>query len=251
MLMNKDKYFLQFCIQCHNFQRRMIWQLSSILQQKNVDLNDILINISSLKNNGNPSTESIVDLFSKAGLNIEHTIFEDKDIFAKRGLLRNRNIQYSNAEWIFFADADNVYYETFFEDLFIYLKDEGKDVSNCITSIAKFHTNIEETNKLMDLTCLEIIENVWEKSNNISFIKKINKTVAAGCMQVVKRSNILDNKYVNRTHDYHLFKRGQKAFSDKQFRRKMGGTTIIDLPLQIHLNHKRDKEVGYHIEDQR
>ena len=53
------------------------------------------------------------------------------------------------------------------------------------------------------------------------------------------------------TKDHHLFDRGQKARSDIQFRKRMGGTTLVDLPVQVHLQHKRDGEEGKHIDDQR
>jgi len=51
--------------------------------------------------------------------------------------------------------------------------------------------------------------------------------------------------------DSHLLRQGQRAKSDVQFRRSMGGTTRIKLPTQIHLNHRRDKEEGQHLTEQR
>lgn len=241
---------IEFCIQCHNFQRRLIWQLSSLREQV-YNMDDVLINISSLEHNGDPTTEEVIEYFKKEGLRIKHTTFFDQDLFAKRGLVRNRNIIESCSDWLFFADADVVYHPEFFVGLASYLSTNGSHITNCITSISKLHTEPDMTNRLMDNTRLSRITNCFQKAGQINIINKTNKKIAGGAMQVVKRSAIPDLIYVPYSKDRDLFKQGQRAKSDIQFRKRMGGTTIIDLPLQIHLNHYRDKEAGHHLEEQR
>jgi len=46
------------------------------------------------------------------------------------------------------------------------------------------------------------------------------------------------------------WKKGQKAKSDLQFKRRLGRERI-PLPIQYHCQHVRDNEVGYHTEVQR
>lgn len=244
------KPFLEMCIVCHNFQRRLIWSLSSLLQQDR-DMSDVLITISSLKDNGIPTTESVVEFFSKKGLNIRQRVYDDRDHFALRGNIRNDDVRLTEATWLFFADADTTYSSDFFEKLIQYLKTDVKDVECCITSIHKRHTRIPETNIIMDNTELIVVEDAHQKAFKIPKIRKMNKRCAAGCMQVTKREFIKDGKYSLNPNDLHLFNQGQKAKSDKQFRRRQGGSYYIDLPVQVHLNHLRDKELKRHIEDQR
>ena len=82
-------------IQCHNFQHRLTWMLSSILQQ-NCDISRIKIYIDSLANNGCPTTEETIKVF-KPNLNITHIIHSDLNVFSKRGFVRNNDILVSNS----------------------------------------------------------------------------------------------------------------------------------------------------------
>lgn len=240
--------FIDFCVCCHNFQRRLIWQLSSMIEQT-CDMSDVQIRVSSMKDNGSPSTEKVVEYFKGLGLNVVHRVMEDTNIFAKRGLVRNIDVKESKAEWMFFSDCDNVYAPNFFTQLKEYL--ETSTVTNCITSIAKYHTDVGATNKIMECSSLDAVSDSYKGALAIPMIEKRNKRTAAGCMQVVKRSEIIEDTYVYNSNDKHLFKKGQHALSDKQFRRKQGGSTFVKLAPQVHLNHFRDKEVGYHLETQR
>ncbi|MFW6247187.1 MAG: glycosyltransferase [bacterium] len=242
---------IDICIQCHNYQRRLTWELSSILQQKNFDLSKLNINIACLKNNGNPTTEDVVDLFKSNGLNIEYFYF-DKEEFAKRGNVRNKQVSVTNSDWLFFADADHVYHYDFFNQL-----EKELNRSRLYTSCNKVHTNSEFTYNIVNaFEYPNIINNAFELSNSIPINENIkSRKVAAGCMQVVKRQDIIERNnglYVSHAIDKHLFKKGQLARSDLLFRREIKlKNRFLNLPLQIHLQHNRDKEVGYHLEEQR
>jgi len=63
-----------------------------------------------------------------------------------------------------------------------------------------------------------------------------------------KCNGIYSDRLVN---DRDMFHHGQLARSDRHFRNRMGGSLKIDLPPYIHLGHIRDKELGYHTEEQR
>ena len=260
---------IHFAIQCHNFQHRLCWQLSSILQQVSANteipsyiehepipqdlgtLPEIIIDVAYMPNNGRPTTESVIDHFRSLGLHIEKTEITDREVFAKRGLVRNIQIKNAiNSDWIFFADCDNVYHPHFFCKLAREL--EKLDTRKCVYSVEKIHTEVEPTNAVMSQVFTnKTISRAYEKASALPDSGKSNKNVASGCMQVVKTENV--NIYVNpeECRDHHLFNRGQRARSDIQFRRRMGGQHRIYLPTQIHLNHSRDKEARKHLEEQR
>ena len=243
---------ITFCVVCHNFQWRLCWQLSSILQQEG-QIPPIRIDIASMANNGSPHiTEEIIEKFQDFGLDITHRIYDDRDRFAKRGLIRNDQLSSTKEDWIFFADCDNVYPVNFFANLWKSLQNENKECTKVITSSAKHHTCAIETQKLLETRNNDIIiDNAFDTADNLKTIRKRNRKIAAGGMQVIN-TKVVD-RYVNerRCKDRHLFEQRQGARSDIQFRRSVGGSQLIKLGYQIHLNHRRDKEEGKHLEEQR
>ena len=115
---------IYFAVQCHNFQRRLCWQLSSILEQEPFDA-DVKIEVASLSDNGTPSTGDVCYTFTGHGLNICNSIYTDRSRFARRGYVRNDQLAAAkafDADWIFFGDCDNVYPPDFFCELVKKLK---------------------------------------------------------------------------------------------------------------------------------
>lgn len=215
--------------------------------------------------NGEPCTEYVANEFKKRGLDVRLTIVNNKRVFAKRGWLRNiqcDNFLNSDCDYIFFADADNVYSPDFFKVLNIKLKANGEIIHNCIFSSIKVHALLKETEEMISSARQEIpfIENAFNRSFSLPqlYIPKLDRRDggAAGCMQVVARKDLLDigkGYYVrkSRKFDHDLFVQGQLARSDIEFRNRMHGSTKIRLPVYVHLQHMRDKELGYHTEVQR
>lgn len=255
------KLYLAF--QCHNFQRRTCWMLSSILQQGIWPFN-IVVDIACMNGNGQPKTEEIADAFQSRGMDVRLTYINDKEIFARRGLVRNvqtENAIKEKADYIFYTDADNVYHPDFFQKLIEKLDAIGSTVTNCIYSCNKMHTIKEATDiVLMDnINELPFIDKAFERALSIPMLviekDKIKNGAAPGCMQIVAIEDMIekcDGIYCDLPNkDQHLFDQGQKAWSDMHFRGRIGQSTKIRLPLYIHLQHNRDKEVGRHIEEQR
>jgi len=261
---------IYFMAVCHNFQHRLCWMLSSILEQVHDKTKDnphrvvtldypkrqlpwIVIDIAHLKDNGYPTTESCIAFFRSLGLDVRSTLIEDKEIFAKRGLVRNiqtENAKKAMADWLFYADSDNVYHPQFFTELADQLKDLD-NLKKVIFSRDKFHTQVEPTNELAALARTnKHINYAYKRALCIPRIKKANKNVAAGCCQVIHSKYVDYYVKPEECRDRHLFKKGQRAKSDVQFRNRYGQFRIM-LPQQVHLNHFRDKELGYHSEEQR
>lgn len=235
--------------------------LSSIIQQSDCPL-DLIVDIACLPQNGNPSTEKVAETFRCMGLDVRLTYIADIEVFAKRGLIRN--IQIKNAieneqDYIWFADADHVYHTKMFATLSKWLRVNGSNCHACVFSRSKRHTDTAATDQIMESTLHEMpyIANAYAKCYNFPYINhKDKKSGAPGNMQIVSISdivNLAEGLYVDPAmcKDRHLFTYGQKARSDLAFRRRIGKSSAIQLPLQIHLNHIRDKEAGEHLEIQR
>ena len=106
---------LEICIHCHNYQHRLCWMLSSILQQKG-NPPEIEVSISYLPDTGSPKTEAVIDFFREKGLKIipiELKEGQEKN----RAIPRNIRAKNTKADWILFADCDHVYSPYFFDDI--------------------------------------------------------------------------------------------------------------------------------------
>jgi len=244
---------IYFATLCHNYELRFAWQMSSIIQQKG-NVPGLLIDCATLEGDDNP-LRFPPELFP--GLTYYPT---DRETFARRALTRTQQIQRAidaKADWVFFADCDHIYDPRFFCRLRDHLVRECANVTNCIHSKWKQHTLVEPTNKACEyFRANPVMPHAWAKATGLPMMVKRVRDIAAGCMQVCKLSAIIEKTggvYVaaDKTKDGHLFNKGQRAKSDIQFRAAMGGTTSIDLPTQVHLQHRRDKEEGHHIDDQR
>ena len=105
---------IEIVIHCYNYQRRLSWMLCSILQQKG-DLPNIEVSVSYLPNNGNPTTEKVLDFFEEKGLKIIRVPLE-KGQESNRAIPRSIRTEKTDADWLLFADCDLVYDPLFFDD---------------------------------------------------------------------------------------------------------------------------------------
>jgi len=103
---------IEFISICYNFQRRLVWFLSSLLQQSL--LPDVTVNLAYIKNNGSPRTEDIISFYRSQGIKFRTLILEDVEDLAYRGKIRNAQISLSRAEWLFFFDIDQILHPDFF-----------------------------------------------------------------------------------------------------------------------------------------
>jgi hypothetical protein len=211
--------------------------LSSILQQKG-DLPEIVTSISFVPNNGNPTTESVIDLFSNKGLDIVRLPLELNQV-SNRAIPRNMRVQATNADWILFADSDMVYSVDFFEDIKRQLatdqfKNETKVIGADRHSLDdKFCIKYFEEDKTQYPCIIENVADIaakWPKK----WIR--GKGTAAGYFQLARVQAIKDKGGVY-THARRDHWRHTK--SDRGFRCQMGGRVPMDTKPQYHLNHDR------------
>lgn len=233
----KDKLSLEICIHCYNYQKRLCWMLSSILQQKG-NTPDITVNISHAPNNGNPTTEDVCKFFKEQGLNIKETLVTEKEA-SNRAIARNKQVIETKSDWILFVDSDMVYDPELFADLHQQLKTNlrtetrvmgGNRHSTDIKFCIKF---FEEDNR--KYPC--VIPNVAEITAQWPLRWITGKHTAPGNFQLanVEAIKIIgDGKYTDRTGDV-----WRATKSDRAFRCRMGGRVGIDIKPQYHLNHDR------------
>ncbi len=247
---------IEIAVTCTWFQKRLCWMLSSILQQKG-NIPKIIFNVAYPQNNGNPTTEEVCKFFKNKGLTIRETPYHGMEIIQYRGLVRNKQLRQSNCDWILFADTDMTYSPDFFEDLSKQLSNELKDEKRCISarriSLDKAYCK-NFFNKLDKNNYPCVIENAGLLSSWP--IYQISRNCGAGYFQLVNKKHVMENcggLYVDpkSCRDWAWSDKGQKANSDKQFRRSVGGIKRIKTKPQYHLNHERDNEVGEHLTLQR
>lgn len=248
---------LEIAVSCSWFQKRLCWMLSSVLQQKG-NFPYIVFNVAYPKNNGNPTTEEVCEFFKNKGVNIKETVYDNEISMQKRGLVRNRQLKETDADWILFADTDMVYDPLFFasirEQLETTLKNETKCICARRVSLDKQHCK-DFFNKLDDNKYPCVIENSADIVSNWP-VYRIARATGAGYFQLANVKNLKDNYngfYVNpeRCRDKPEVEAYHKTRSDIQFRKMIGGRTKISTPCQYHLNHERDNEYGYHLVLQR
>jgi hypothetical protein len=232
--------------------------LSSVLQQTG-DIPNIIFSVAYPRDNGNPRTEDVCSFFKDQGLNIKEQPYDGMDEIQYRGLARNRQMREATADWILFADTDMTYAPDFFEDLGRQLVGPLKNETRCISarrvSLAK-----EECKQYFNELDPHVYPCVVEEAGLLEGwpIYQISRSCGAGYFQLANVANIrdnCDNLYVDPEgcNDWGWLKgkKMQKAKSDGQFRKRVGGIKRIKTKPQYHLNHERDNEAGEHLVIQR
>lgn len=252
-----EKPIITIAIQCHNFQHRLCWMLSSLVQQTQPGL--VAVDIAHVRGNGNPTTEKVLALFSET-LAIRSSAWDDFSKFQLRGLVRNRQIMECSTEWLMFGDSDMVYHPDYFNRLITELGHSHREarymISSGRTSNPSGLTNFMVTD-LADRYPITIAES-FRRSD--ALVKRPMRNVGAGFCQLINMRHCPHGGYYVKPEENRDWRwsRGSNPKSDMQFRRRIGrdGGARQKLPHwfsenAIHLNHDRDPEAGKHLETQR
>jgi hypothetical protein len=250
--------FITIAIQCHNYQKRLCWMLSSLAEQAATEL--FIVDVAHIPENGSPSTPSIIALFGSK-LNIKSSVWDDYAIFQKRGFVRNRQLQECSTEWILFSDCDMVYHPEYFSRLQEELETKHARAKYML-SAGRFSTTKESANELVNSTvreCPAQVLNAYARAEALP--KALRSNVGAGFSQLINVKNAPHGGYyvaAESNADWSWSSRFHKTRSDLQFRKRIGrlGGSRRKLPewfsmSLIHLNHNRDKEFSRHLEEQR
>jgi len=232
--------------------------LSSLCQQTRRDL--LSIDVAYLRGNGQPSTEAVLNYF-RQWISLKDSAWDNYKDFQKRGLVRNRQLQETQTEWLIFSDCDMVYHPDYIECLCRELEKNHACATYMISS-GRCSNPKELANQLVDMHISSepiLVMDAFGMASRLPSIPRRN--VGAGFSQIINlRHAPHGNVYVTpeTNKDWAWDIRMQKARSDIQFRRKifkLGGARCR-LPTWfsenlIHLNHNRDSDFGRHIEEQR
>jgi len=213
--------------------------LSSLLQQKGDDLPNIIVNISHVQEeDGDPTTTAVCKFFKEKGLNIKETIVPFK-MAGNRGFARNIQVKETTSDYMLFVDSDMVYDPYFFDDLHKQIKSKLWQVKVVMGA---------DRHSLNDKFCIEYFQNDQTKYpteilNVADVVAKwpvkwvAGRLVVPGFFQLAKTSIIKEkgNTYAGRKSRDNW--RG--TYSDRTFRRIMGGRTPIIVKKMYHLNHDR------------
>ena len=227
-------------LNCYNYQHRLCWMLSSLVQQKG-NVPNLIIDISYTPNNGDPITEDVIKFFREKGLNIKETIVEPDEV-KNRSKVRNTQIKKADPDeidWVIFADCDMVYDPFFFDDLQKQLKGKYAKETKCIggdrTSLKIEFCSEYFLNDTREYPCE--IPNVTDilKEWPVYYIR--GKRVAAGYFQLANMESIMKHggNFSNKERDSLRRYKG-----DRSFRCQMGGRRGMDVKPQYHLNHTRE-----------
>ena len=234
--------------------------MSSVMQQQG-NVPDITFSVAYPADDGIPTTEEVCAFFKSKGLKIREQRYPDFDSFQFRGIVRNRQLAETNAEWILFSDADMSYSPFFFEDLSQQVEGDLKDETLCITG-ARISLDKEYCttyfNKKDDHTYPCVVDRAGELDDwpcRMVRRSKYSRNVGAGYFQLANVAHIRKEHgglYVPPDHcgDRPL-KTGQLIKSDRRFRNILGGIKRIYVKPQFHLNHERDRVDGNHMTNQR
>jgi len=244
---------LELAVSCHQFQHRFCWMLSSLLQQRG-EQPELIVNAAYIENTGDPTTADLLYFFESEGLTVKHTPYPDKEEFQYRGLVRNRQLAETEADWIWFGDCDMVVHPDYITQLYDALTIDYFDEQRMLHS-GRFSTDKppDATNRLVEgFTYPCVVPDAYELSNGLKKHKKSNK--GAGFCQIANVKVLREKHgglYVDpsRNPDF-SWSKYSRCRSDVQFRRRLG-RQAVDLPRFIHLQHIRDNEIGHHTEVQR
>lgn len=228
---------LEICIHCYNYQKRLCWMLSSILQQKG-NIPELLVSISYLPNTGNPNTENVISFYKDKGLNIISVPLEAGQE-SNRSIPRNIRAKETIADWILFADCDLVYDPFFFEDLKSKLEsDEFKDVK-IVMGADRHSLDINFCVKYFEediriYPC--VIDNVSEIPEKWPKFYISGAKIAAGYFQLANVNAIKEKGGIYSRKKKDVWR---ATVSDRRFRIHMGGRMPIPVKPMYHLNHDR------------
>ena len=212
--------------------------LSSLLQQVG-KVPDIVFSLAYERNNGNPTTEEVIELFRGKGLTIRETVYDDNERIMCRGLSRNDQLAKATCDWVLFADSDMTYDPRFFENLSWNLRRKYKDNPRCMSArrMALLKEPCDERiNDLVKHPYPCVVEGAglladWP-------CKGRSLACGAGFFQLVNRELIMQKT----GGDYVDPKSARMDWlwrfrSDQHFRHKIGGVSRIRCLPQYHLNH--------------
>lgn len=232
---------LTISVYCWRYQRRLWWQLSSLVNQPGIDIKYIL-NVCK-DDPYDYLTQEIINTFSNL-LNLEVKYYSYND-FQTRGHTRNITLK-ENGGWILFTDVDMIFSNGFFNDLF--KTDLAKyDISKpSVFSTGRWFTGIEDGYKLAET--VDFMNVIFDYDKILDgYPMYFRRGRGSGNFQLVNKDIIGDIEYPSSDKP---LKRYLCCYSDKHFRSKIGNTIEIKTTGKIfHIYHYIERTHGSMLSD--
>lgn len=251
ILMNKEyKNFVELCFYCHNYQRRLIWTLSSIFEQVNAP--SFTVSVAHVEGNGDPSTESVLQSFSQV-MQIREIIYKNYEDMQFRSDVRSEQVKQSESEWLLFLDSDRVYHPNMLHDFFD--KISQLPFEHRVYGIVKEHAiSLPFVQDIIENQKDLYINNAYENASKFPFVIAGRKKVAGNFMAVRRESlNLFMQDRYSTGKRFYLDRpiHRQMTCADIEMRHVLGEVIIPLDPKQIHLSHYHAKDQQYSINEQR
>ena len=258
---------IEISVQMFEFQKRFWWMLSSLCEQKTWQENPvpkiiITASVLSISDRYKSLTQGLIDTFS-GHLDLRVKEYASEQDFGLRGALRTNDLKETEADWMFFTDADMLFHPEFFSEMSANHIDNWKGLGTLITG-PRLTTDKQVACNFVDsfdYNCKKSVDNAFEKCLTINTgYSKRGRSPGAGYFQLVEVEYLKNNNinYCDRCRDASLFSTdgsGGRFVSDIMFRQKMNGITCMRKKIDksgsrdilkpiMHLNHWRqnDKE---------
>lgn len=245
---------LTIAVQCHHFQKRLWWMLSSLACQTAAGA--VIVDVAHVPGNGDPTTEEVCGLFPFARR--RECPFDRS--FQSRGLVRTSQLKDCRTEWLMFSDCDMVYHPEWVKGLLSELDAHHQDAPYML-SAGRISNAIADADSLVNAPAFRgyIIGDAFTRAAALPRIEMEN--VGAGYCQIVNVTHCPHaGYYVLRRNnpDWEWSTQGSNPKSDVQFRRRIESKAGPRQALPqwftenwIHLNHRRDYDEKRHLEEQR
>ena len=224
---------ITIAVQCHLYQQRLSWQLSSLVGQP------VVVDVAHVPKNGIPTCEQLIRFFRrKKDLDVTGYWYRDETRLSIRGLVRNDQLARCKTPFLLFADADVVYSPDFFAKL---LKELDPAYPGIWIS-GRMTMPVDTGEKLVASQVGLLVPDAYARTKGYATIKK--RPSGAGFFQLIHMQSCKHGGvYVppKRCRDWAWTNRGRpNTHSDKDFRQRIG--LLRALPAwvmyeQVHLNH--------------
>lgn len=245
---------LTIAVQCHNFENRLYWMLSSLAEQSNPNL--LVVDVACLHSHQNKRTVAQVCQAFDQKLTVHYHRHWDWEQFQYRGVVRNQQLKDCKTPWLMFGDCDMVYHPQYFEKLVTLLTTEHATARYMLSS-GRISNPLGEADALMEKHGVDGYIAAFALAATLTKVEKENW--GAGYSQIINVQHCPHRGfYVNHYRNMDEPLSGVSNFkSDVQFRKRIAkrGGTRVALPQwftdnAIHLNHERDLDAGKHLETQ-
>lgn len=242
---------IEINVQCHAFGMRLCWMLSSLADQT-ADPGLFEVSVAYAADEPGPlAAWRVVDLFSRR-LRLKGMAYPDMASMMLRGRTRSDAAMATDAEWVFFADCDAVYHPDFMARLAAGLDRIRPEASGKCVWSARRTMGVEEGEALvgsmrapayvpMSFKRADAVSKAWSRP-----CPCVGNTQIALAADVRARGGYSPGRL-----DASWLDGAGNTRSDVGFRRSMDGCVRLELPDQIHINHKRDAGSGRHLTEQR